>query len=151
MRYYENLFIVNPGYEDDALQSIKDEYANLITENGGMIYNVEDWGKRRLAYTIDKQKYGTYVLLEFGVEGNVIRELEESQRLNDVVLAQLTVRLDEEPDPTQEQKRYMDDEDLEEEDDSDEDEDEDVDAEAEKEQDTEEDEEDLEEDEEQDA
>ncbi|MBS1270907.1 MAG: 30S ribosomal protein S6 [Candidatus Marinimicrobia bacterium] len=121
MRYYENLFIVNPGYEDDALQSIKDEYANFITDNGGRIYNVEDWGKRRLAYVINKQKYGTYVLMEFGVDGAVIRELEESQRLNDAVLAQLTVRLDEEPDMTKEHKRYTDeDEDEEEETDSDE-------------------------------
>lgn len=109
MRYYENLFIVNPSYEDDALQSIKDEYANFVTENGGRIYNVEDWGKRRLAYAIEKQKYGTYVLMEFGVDGAVIRELEESQRLNDAVLAQLTVRLDEEPDLSKERKRFVDD------------------------------------------
>jgi len=121
VRYYENLYIVNPGYEDDALQAIKDEYANFITDNGGRIYNVEDWGKRRLAYSINKQKYGTYVLMEFGVDGAVIRELEESQRLNDAVLAQLSVRLQEEPDMTKERKRYMDEEDEYEEADSDED------------------------------
>ncbi|MCF7804165.1 MAG: 30S ribosomal protein S6 [Candidatus Marinimicrobia bacterium] len=110
MRYYENLFIVNPGYEDDALQAIKNEYSEFITENGGRVYSVDDWGKRRLAYSIDKQKYGTYVLIEFGAEGSIVRELEESQRLNDSVIAHLTVRLDEEPDLSKERKKYLDEE-----------------------------------------
>ena len=111
MRYYENLFIVNPGYEGDSLQKIIDEYTTFITENGGRIYNVDDWGKRRLAYRIAKQKYGSYVLVEFGADGSIITELEESQRLNDAILSYLTVKVDEEPELSERRKRLSDDED----------------------------------------
>ncbi len=114
MRYYENLFIVNPGYEGDTLQSIKDEFARFISENGGRIYNIEEWGKRRLAYRIDKQKYGIYILIEFAAEGPLIRELEESQSLNDAVLNYLTVRLDSEPDMSEKRKKYIEEEEDEE-------------------------------------
>jgi small subunit ribosomal protein S6 len=111
LRYYENLFIVNPGYEGDSLQNIIDEYTSFITENGGRVYNVDDWGKRRLAYRIAKQKYGSYVLVEFGADGSIITELEESQRLNDAILSYLTVKLDAEPDLSEARKRPSDDED----------------------------------------
>lgn len=110
MRYYENLFIVNPGFEGEALDSLKNEYAQFIEENGGRVYSVDDWGKRRLAYTIEKQKYGVYVLIEFAAGGSLIRELEENQRLNDAVLSYLTVRLDQEPDMSAERKRPSDEE-----------------------------------------
>lgn len=129
MRYYENLFIVNPGFEGDSLKSLVNEYTGFITENGGRVYNVDEWGKRRLAYRIQKQKYGTYVLLEFGAEGSLVRELEENQRLNDAVLNYLTVRLEAEPDLSEKRKRMeqekeeydeYDDDDHEEEDEEDE-------------------------------
>ncbi|HKJ66851.1 MAG TPA: 30S ribosomal protein S6, partial [bacterium] len=58
-----------------------------------------------LAYRIQKQKYGSYVLLEFGAEGSLVRELEENQRLNDAVLNYLTVRLETEPDLSEKRKR----------------------------------------------
>ena len=124
MRYYENLFIVNPSYEGDSLETIKEEYASFIAENGGKVYSVDDWGKRRLAYTIEKQKYGTYVLIEFGADGSLIRELEDSQRLNDSVLGYLTVRLEEEPDMTRERRRPVDDDETGDENDEEDEEDE---------------------------
>ncbi len=98
MRYYENLFIVNPSFEGESLNGLKNQFVQFIEENGGRIYNVEDWGKKRLAYKIEKQKYGSYILIQFAADGAVIRELEESQRLNDSILSTLTVRLNEEPD-----------------------------------------------------
>lgn len=135
MRYYENLFIVNPGYEGDSLQNIIDEYTSFITENGGRVYNVDDWGKRRLAYRIAKQKYGSYVLVEFGADGSIITELEESQRLNDAILSYLTVKLDEEPDLSEARKRPSDDEDEDDDEYDEEHEDEDVDEEEEEDED----------------
>ena len=98
MRYYENLFIVNPSYEGESLNGLKNQFVQFIEDNGGRIYNVEDWGKKRLAYKIDKQKYGSYILIQFAADGSVIRELEETQRLNDSILGTITVRLNEEPD-----------------------------------------------------
>ncbi len=105
MRYYESLFIVNPGFEGDALDGIKNEYAQLIEEQGGHIYSLDDWGKKRLAYSIEKQKYGVYVLIQFAADGSLIRELEDNQRLNDAVLSYLTVRLDKEPEPDEDRER----------------------------------------------
>ena len=127
MRYYESLFIVNPSYEGDALDGIKNEYAELIEENGGHIYSLDDWGKKRLAYTIDKQKYGIYVLIQFAAEGSLIRELEDNQRLNDSVLGYLTVRLDKEPEPD-EDREPLDEEEYDEEPEYDEEEDEEEEA-----------------------
>jgi len=98
VRYYENLFIVNPSYEGESLDGLKNQFVQFIEDNGGRIYNVEDWGKKRLAYKIDKQKYGSYILIQFAADGSVIRELEEGQRLNDSILGTITVRLNEEPD-----------------------------------------------------
>jgi len=98
VRYYENLFIVNPSYEGESLNGLKNQFVQFIEDNGGRIYNVEDWGKKRLAYKIDKQKYGSYILIQFAADGSVIRELEETQRLNDSILGTITVRLNEEPD-----------------------------------------------------
>ncbi len=137
MRYYENLFIVNPGYEGDSLQSIINEYTDFITENGGRIYNVDDWGKRRLAYRIAKQKYGSYVLVEFAADGSIITELEESQRLNDAILSYLTVKLDSEPDMSEPRRKPTEDdeeedqEEYDEDDEHEDDDDEDVDSEEE--------------------
>ena len=98
MRYYENLFIVNPSYEGESLNGLKNQFVQFLEDNGSRIYNVEDWGKKRLAYKIDKQKYGSYILIQFAADGSVIRELEEAQRLNDSILGTITVRLNEEPD-----------------------------------------------------
>jgi len=98
VRYYENLFIVNPSYEGESLNGLKNQFVQFLEDNGSRIYNVEDWGKKRLAYKIDKQKYGSYILIQFAADGSVIRELEEAQRLNDSILGTITVRLNEEPD-----------------------------------------------------
>jgi len=129
VRYYENLFIVEPGIEGDSLGAIKDEYTTFISENGGRVYNVDDWGKRRLAYRIEKQKYGTYVVIQFGADGSLIRELEDAQRLNDAVLSSMIIRLNSEPDLSEKRQR------MEEEAADDEDEDEEYEGDEEEEQD----------------
>lgn len=98
MRYYENLFIVHPNYEQEKLthtiESVKKEIANL---NGNVLI-VEDWGKRRLAYPIEKQKYGNYVLVQYESENNKINlELESWMKLRSEILAYQTIALNEKP------------------------------------------------------
>ncbi|HPC35810.1 MAG TPA: 30S ribosomal protein S6 [Candidatus Marinimicrobia bacterium] len=100
MRYYENLFIVNPNIEQEKftqlIQTVKAEIERL----SGNILNLEDWGKRRLAYPIQKHRYGSYVLVQFETENvELVKELESWFRLNQGILAFMTVGLDEKPSP----------------------------------------------------
>lgn len=98
MRYYENLFIVNPNIEQEKytmlVQSVKAEIGRL----NGNILNLEDWGKRRLAYPIKKHRYGSYVLVQFETENiKLLKELEAWMHLSQGILAFISVALDEKP------------------------------------------------------
>jgi small subunit ribosomal protein S6 len=100
VRYYENLFIVHPNYEQEKLthtiETVKKEIANL---KGNVLF-VDEWGKRRLAYPIEKQKYGSYVLIQYESENQKINsELENWMKLRAEILSCLTVALDEKPQP----------------------------------------------------
>ncbi|MFQ6615822.1 MAG: 30S ribosomal protein S6 [Fidelibacterota bacterium] len=103
MRYYETLYIVNPDYEDERLGKIQSDVDDWVSQNGGKIINSYVWGRRKLAYPVDSQQYGTYVLLHFGVEppdpahDPFILELNKWLELNSAILAYMTVHLDEEP------------------------------------------------------
>ena len=68
MRYYELLYIVNPNLEDDKVNNIIDEIGNDLNKSKVSIINHYLWGKKRLAYPIKNNKYGTYILLQFGAE-----------------------------------------------------------------------------------
>jgi len=99
VRYYENLFIVHPNYEQEKLtntiEAVKKEISNL---NGNVLI-VEEWGKRRLAYPIEKQKYGSYVLIQYETENAKINgELESWMKLKPEILSCITVALEEKPD-----------------------------------------------------
>jgi len=100
VRYYENLFIVHPNYEQEKLthsiEAVKKEIANL---NGNVLV-IEEWGKRRLAYPIEKQKYGSYVLIQYESENHKINlDLEAWMKLRTEILAYQTIALDNKPEP----------------------------------------------------
>lgn len=97
MRYYETLFIVHPNYEQERLNSVIKMVEGHIAEIGGHVLAVDDWGKRRLAYPIEKQKSGNYVLIYFEAEPSAVVELQTWFELQAQILAQLVVRLDEKP------------------------------------------------------
>ncbi|MCD6234407.1 MAG: 30S ribosomal protein S6 [Candidatus Neomarinimicrobiota bacterium] len=97
MRYYETLFIVHPNYEQDRLNSVIKMVKGHIADIGGHVLAVDDWGKRRLAYPIEKQKSGNYVLIYFDAEPSAVVELQTWFELQAQILAQLIVRLDEKP------------------------------------------------------
>jgi small subunit ribosomal protein S6 len=68
LKLYEILFIVHPNYEENRMTKIVDNVKEKITNNGGTIINVDEMGKKKLAYKIDNQKYGSYILIRFESE-----------------------------------------------------------------------------------
>lgn len=98
MRYYENLFIVNPNIEHNRLTQVIDSAKGEIIRLGGQVLFVDDWGKKRLAYPIEKHRYGNYVLIQFETENHsVIRELGNWMKLVADIIAYQTIRLDQKP------------------------------------------------------
>jgi len=97
LRYYEALFIVHPNYEQDRLISAVDTVENEILKRGGKMINKIDWGKRRLAYPIDKQKYGNYILFHFESEPGILSEFTRWMEIQSSILSQIIVKLEEKP------------------------------------------------------
>ena len=95
MRIYEELFIVKPDAPDEEVDQYVEQLRTQLTSAGATVDKVEKWGKRRLAYRVDKYREGTYVLLQFTAGPETVKELERRLRVSDVVLKFLTVRIDE--------------------------------------------------------
>jgi small subunit ribosomal protein S6 len=95
MRIYENLFIVKPDATEEEIDHLIDQMSKNVTTTGGTIDKVDKWGKRRLAYRIEKHREGTYVLMQFSAEPATVKEFERRLRVQDSVIKFLTVRIDE--------------------------------------------------------
>src|SRR3977135_673631 len=95
MRHYEIMFIVNPNATDEDVDKINGQIESIITTGGGKGDKIEKMGKRRLAYEVDKQREGHYVLFVMAANGDIIKECERRLRRMDPVLKYLTVRTDE--------------------------------------------------------
>ena len=99
MRYYETLYIVNPNLENEALDTTMGEIGTELEKTKSKLINHRVWGKKRLAYPIQNQKYGSYILLQFeGGEQDKMNEFNTWMKLNNTVLRHMTVTLDEKPD-----------------------------------------------------
>ena len=95
MRIYEELFIIKPDTPEEEADQFVEQLQTQLTTAGATIDKVEKWGKRRLAYRIDKYREGSYVLLQFTGDANLVKELERRLRVADMVLKFITVRIDE--------------------------------------------------------
>src|SRR5277367_309622 len=96
MRIYEELFIMKPDVPEEEITAFIEQISAHITTAGGTVDKVENWGKRRLAYKVEKCKEGHYVLIQFSSEATtVVKELERRLRVADSVIKFLTVRIDE--------------------------------------------------------
>ena len=95
MREYEVMYIIKPGFEEDKYAEIIEKYNALIQANGGEILKVAPWGKRRLAYEIEKLREGYYVLLRINGEPELPRELERNFKIADEIMRYLVVRVEE--------------------------------------------------------
>ena len=94
-RTYEVMYIIDPDTADDRIVKLNEAVGNLITKEGGNVVRMDDIGRRRLAYPIQKKEEGYYVLFEIEGTGQEIAELERRMRVNDMILRYLTVRVDE--------------------------------------------------------
>jgi small subunit ribosomal protein S6 len=107
MRYYEALYIVNPNYEQDRLEAVIKEVDAEVTKFAKVI-NHYVWGKKRLAYPIEKHKYGTYVLLHMELEDPApLVEFDRFMRLHKAVLRVQTIRLEKQPEKVEEAKTVL--------------------------------------------
>lgn len=95
MRIYEELFIVRPDATDEEIDPVIEQLRNIVTQAGGTMDKTEKWGVRKLAYRLLKHSEGQYILLQFTVNADTVREIERRLRVADVVLKFLTVRIDE--------------------------------------------------------
>ena len=97
MNYYELMYIIDSSLEQEEISKVKKEVDNFLTSEGSDIYSRSDWGRTRLAYEIEKQNYGHYIVLKFAAKPGLIRQLREKFGLMDAILSHLCVSLDEEP------------------------------------------------------
>ena len=91
MRHYEIVFLVHPDQSDQVPTMVK-KYRSMVEESGGKAHRLEDWGRRQLAYPINKLHKAHYVLMNIECSTDVLLEIEKAFKFNDVVLRHLTVR-----------------------------------------------------------
>lgn len=92
MKAYELLFFVDPACDEETRAGVMKRIEVAITAEGGTVDNVEDWGKRKLAYEIDKLTEGDYTLVNFHADPTQIAELDRVLRINDAVKRHMIVR-----------------------------------------------------------
>ena len=101
MRHYEVVFLVHPD-QSEQVPAMIDRYRGMITEDGGNIHRLEDWGRRQLAYPINKIHKAHYVLMNIECSKEILDELESAFRFNDAVIRNMVIKRpgpDTEPSP----------------------------------------------------
>ena len=94
MRIYEELFIVKPDAAEEEIDQFIEQMKSVVTGSGGSVDKADKWGKRRLAYKVDKYREGAYVLFQFNAQPETVKEFERRLRVSDLVIKFLTVRID---------------------------------------------------------
>ena len=92
MRHYEIVFIVHPD-QSEQVSGMVERYRSIVTAKGGSIHRLEDWGRRQLAYPIQKIHKAHYVLMNIEVGQSTLDELEHAFKFNDAVLRHLTIKM----------------------------------------------------------
>lgn len=92
MQMYETIFILDSLLAPEEIDKITNRVKEMIETNGGKVITIDKWGKKRLAYEIQKKQYGFYVAIEFEGEGPIPNSLEREYNFNDKILRYLTYR-----------------------------------------------------------
>ena len=92
MRHYEIVFIVHPD-QSEQVPAMVDRYRQMVTGRSGRIHRLEDWGRRQLAYPIEKVHKAHYVLMNIECDNETLNELEHAFKFNDAVLRHLTIQM----------------------------------------------------------
>ena len=92
IRHYEVVFLVHPD-QSEQVPAMIERYSNLITQRKGKIHRMEDWGRRQLAYPINKISKAHYVLLNMACDNDTLKEVKDAFRFNDAVIRSLILRV----------------------------------------------------------
>ena len=92
MRRYEMMIILDPGLEENTIQPSLDQFLTVVRDGGGSVDKVDVWGRRRLAYDIDKKSEGIYAVIDMNAEPDTVRELDRQLSLNEAVLRTKVLR-----------------------------------------------------------
>ena len=93
MRHYEVVFIVHPD-QSEQVPAMIERYKTLVSTHGGAIHRLEDWGRRQMAYPIQKVHKAHYVLMNIEIDQIALTELEHAFKFNDAVLRHLVIKMD---------------------------------------------------------
>jgi small subunit ribosomal protein S6 len=96
MPIYESIFIINPNLADEETANVIKKMQDVVAKQGGEMLKFEDWGKKKLAYEIKKQKRGHYAFFQFKAAPTAINELERMYKLTDSIIKFITVKLEKE-------------------------------------------------------
>ena len=94
MRQYELMVILDPDLEERTVSPSLDQFLNVIRQSGGSVDKVDLWGRRRLAYEIDKKTDGIYAVIDMTAEPDAVKELDRQLNLNEAVLRTKVMRPD---------------------------------------------------------
>lgn len=94
MNRYEALFVVAPSLTEEEVKAAIERVKGVVENGGGVVDNVDEWGKRRLAYEINKVNEGYYVLAHFTAKPELPKELDRILRISDSVIRHIIVKLD---------------------------------------------------------
>lgn len=92
MNKYESVIIINPSLDEQGIKDVITRFTDLINNNNGKVENVDEMGKRKLAYEIKKQSEGYYVVYTFEANPEFIKELERIYRITDSIMKFITIR-----------------------------------------------------------
>ncbi len=95
MRDYEVMYIVRTSVEEEARNELIERFNNILKENGATVEKVDEMGARRLAYEIDNERDGYYVVVNFKSDERAVNEFDRQAKYSDDILRHMIVRLDE--------------------------------------------------------
>lgn len=93
---YESAILINAALEDNQIENVINRVKEFITTNGGQIRDFENWGRKRLAYPVEKSKIGYYAIFRFDAPGSIVSKLERFYNLDEHILRYLTIKLSKE-------------------------------------------------------
>ena len=92
MRHYELMVILDPSLDERTVAPSLDTFLNVVRKDGGTVDGVDIWGKRRLAYEIEKNSEGIYAVIDLNAEPDTVNELDRQLKLNESVLRTKVLR-----------------------------------------------------------
>lgn len=105
MAYYELMFIARQDLAPAQVEELAKQFEKVITDNGGKIHFTDHWGMRTLAYRIEKNRKGHYVLMELDTPPAALHELERQMRLSEDVLRYMSIRIEELTDKSKKEEK----------------------------------------------